>query len=80
MEGGNDTPYVKRNLINTPAMFSYPTKQTPDPDADPSNHGVPVEEPTGPAISKEVIDASKAKEAKVAEVEKKEEEALAKAP
>lgn len=48
-------------------MFNYPVKQTPDPNADPANHGAPIEEPIGSAIPIEDIKASQAKAAKEAE-------------
>jgi hypothetical protein len=42
-------------------MFNYPTKQTPDPNADPLNHGVPAPEAPSVTVDKAAVDASKAK-------------------
>jgi len=33
MKGGEPNPELRRDLIGKEPMFSYPTKQTPDPDA-----------------------------------------------
>jgi len=37
MKGGEPNPELRRDLIGKAPMFSYPTKQTPDPDALPNN-------------------------------------------
>jgi len=58
-------------------MFSYPTKQTPDPNASPDDHGVPIEEPVGAKVMASAIAESKAKDAKIAAVEKVEEDKVA---
>ena len=44
MEGGDDNPSKKRDLVGKKPMFNYPTKQTPDPDAPKPNHGLPAED------------------------------------
>ena len=45
MEGGDDNPSAAgfRDIIGKKPMFNYPSKQTPDPDADPNNNGVPLD-------------------------------------
>jgi len=52
-------------------MFEYPKNQTPMPAA---NHGIPVEDEPSVKVDKAAVEASKAKEAKVAEAEKKAED------
>ena len=52
-------------------MWSYPTKQSPDPDADPNNHGLTEEEPVGAVIPSAEIENAKLRAEKLAEREKK---------
>ena len=77
IEGGDPHPISqKRNVIGTPPMFSYPTKQTPDPDAAPSN-GIVAEEKVGAVIDPAVIAATSAQRAKEAAADQKEADASA---
>jgi hypothetical protein len=69
MAGGDPNPEVTRKIIDKPPMFSYPTKQTPDPNEDKENHGMKEEEAVGAKIDPNVVKASSEKAAKEAEAE-----------
>jgi hypothetical protein len=73
MEGGEPNPEPRRNLIGKTPMFNYPTKQTPDPEAGPENHGLPGEgEAVGAALDPAAVKAARDKADKAAEAERKE--------
>lgn len=78
MEGGDAVPTSHaRNIIGTPPMFSYPTRQTPDPEAAAPSNGIAAaaEEKTGAVIDPAKVKAAAELRSKEAEVERKAEQA-----